>query len=131
MYKKSVAKTFVFTALMFCFLFVCVAGQTFAAEVTETGSCGENLTYTLYDDGELVISGTGKMTDWEDNSSPWYGKNIIKVTIGSGVTSIGNNAFYECASLTDITISDSVTDIGADAFSYCSSLTNMIFDVEL
>ncbi len=40
------------------------------------------------------------------------------------MTSIGDQAFYRCSSLTSITISDSVTSIGEGAFSYCSSLTS-------
>ncbi len=41
------------------------------------------------------------------------------------ITSIGNNAFYDCRSLTSVTIPDSVTSIGGSAFSYCSSLTSV------
>ena len=47
------------------------------------------------------------------------------MTIGNGVTSIGNDAFYRCTLLTSITIPDSVTSIGSDAFYYCTSLTSI------
>ena len=40
-----------------------------------------------------------------------------------GVTSIGNNAFAYCYSLTAINIPDGVTSIGGYAFAYCYSLT--------
>ena len=53
------------------------------------------------------------------------GAKFTKLTIGDSVTSIGNNAFRDCTSLTSITIPDSVTNIGAYAFSYCSSLTSV------
>ncbi len=43
----------------------------------------------------------------------------------SGLTSIGQSAFYGCSSLTNITIGNSVASIGSDAFRYCSSLTNI------
>ena len=78
----------------------------FAADdraVVKTGFCGEdgeNLTWTLYADGELVISGEGKM-DWYDVESagkrlpPWfdYYDDIDVITVEEGVTSIGRHAF--------------------------------------
>ncbi|MBO7261660.1 MAG: leucine-rich repeat protein [Alistipes sp.] len=39
------------------------------------------------------------------------------------ITSIGDDAFYDCTSLTSITIPDSVTSIGYEAFWGCTSLT--------
>ena len=47
------------------------------------------------------------------------------MTIGNGVTSIGNYAFYKCSSLTGVTIPDSVTSIGDSAFELCDSLTSL------
>lgn len=41
------------------------------------------------------------------------------------VTSIGDNAFYECSGLTSVTIGNSVTSIGVCAFEYCSGLTSI------
>ena len=38
------------------------------------------------------------------------------------VTQIGNNAFYNCSSLTSITIPENITTIGSNAFSGCSGL---------
>lgn len=51
---------------------------------------------------------------------------LTSVTIGDGVTRLGEDAFYNCNGLTNITISDSVQSIGREAFMYCSSLTDVV-----
>ena len=54
----------------------------------------------------------------------YYGKEK-SVIIPNGVTSIGENAFYGCSSLTSITIPKSVTSIGGWAFFDCNSLKSI------
>ena len=49
--------------------------------------------------------------------------NITSITIPEGVTSIGNEAFYDCSRLTSITIPESVTSIGDWTFGNCERLT--------
>ena len=95
----------------------------------QSGTTGE-CTWT-YDASTktLTISGNGDMgsyDDWEA-PAPWHDfrDNINKVVIENGVTSIGEDAFYYCTSLTSVTIPDSVTSIGEDAFYYCTSLTSV------
>lgn len=51
---------------------------------------------------------------------------IISVTIPNGVMSIGSYAFYDCFNLASVAIPNSVTKIGESAFCYCSSLTSVI-----
>ena len=88
----------------------------------------DNLTWKLYEDGTLTISGTGAMKNYNysDNQSPVYiNSSVKKVVIEDGVTSIGNDAFSNCSGLISITIPNSVTSIGNDAFYYCTSLTSI------
>ena len=54
-----------------------------------------------------------------------YKKNITSITIGNGVTEIGDSAFLGCDSLTSVTMGDSVTKIGVGAFNICSNLKNL------
>ncbi len=100
-----------------------------ASALSETGQCGDNV-YWNYDSstGEVVISGSGPMYDYEDYIySPFYNhrSSIKKVVIKDGVTSIGDYAFYACKTLTIVTISDSVTRIGKNALSYCDNINSI------
>ncbi len=105
-----------------------------------TGSCGDNLTWTVYVDGSLVISGTGAMYDYleeQENGKYWFLDSpwddfsgftdnplaeIKEIIIENGVTSIGAGAFFYFDKLEKVTIPDSVTSIGVGAFLMCSSL---------
>lgn len=53
------------------------------------------------------------------------GKKNEEFIIPTGVTSIGENSFLGCASLTRVTIPDSVTSIGDYAFCACENLTSI------
>ena len=89
----------------------------------QTGSCGDNVTYSLdTETGVLTISGTGDMYSY----GPFYeNTNIKSVIIENGVTSIGDGVFQGCTSLRSVTIPDSVTSIDSSAFSSCTSLTSV------
>ena len=50
---------------------------------------------------------------------------LTNVTIGNGVTSIGDYAFAYCSGLTSIVIPDSVTSIGEYAFRDCTRLSSV------
>ena len=94
---------------------VCQGGGT----LYRSGTCGDNLTWDLDNNGNLIILGTGDMYDlaYDDESGsytlPWveYRSMIRRVEIGSGVTRIGAWAF-EDTNITSLTIPDSVTAIG-------------------
>ena len=96
----------------------------------QTGSCGDNVTYSLdTSTGVLTISGKGNMynylnPDAGEYEPPFYYEKITSVVINSGVTSIGNSSFSNL-SLTSITIPNSVTKIGDYAFSYQTRLTSV------
>jgi hypothetical protein len=51
---------------------------------------------------------------------------LTNLTIGSGVTTIGEDAFDYCSSLTNLIIPSSVTNIEDYAFANCTSLTTII-----
>ena len=76
--------------------------------------------------GTLTVTGSGSMPDYGTPSAPWWSsrKEIQSVKI-SGLSAIGNFAFYACSNLTNLSIPESVTSIGACAFVGCSSLTSV------
>ena len=82
-------------------------------------TCGNTLAkllYTLKEDNTYEVSG------YEGTPT----KVVIPATYnGKPVTSIGDDAFAGCTSLTSITIPNSVTSIGDDAFASCTSLTSI------
>ena len=103
------------------------------------GADGGNLTWRFYEDGSLVIEGSGKMADYRfqegypSQAAPWLmvslstRTEIERVEIASGVTSIGNCAFatYYCGKLKTIDIPDTVTQIGTWAFSFLTGLKSI------
>ena len=109
---------------------VAVLVSVSASAETYSGTCGTNVNWVLdTSSGILSITGTGAMEDYPSSNSniPWYSyKSIIKtITINSGVTHIGNVAFFNFSSLTSVTIPSSVTSIGENSFGYCTSLTSL------
>ena len=54
--------------------------------------------------------------------------SLTSITIPDSVTSIGDHTFYDCSRLTSITIPDSVTSIGSNAFKYCTILNEIHID---
>ena len=125
------------------------------ATLVASGSCGDSLTWVLYDNGDLFIRGSGAMTDYTRGTAPWheYRAQIKELyvyssttTIGayafadcsnlklaasngksfpSSLTSIGQSAFLSCSSLEYVTIPSGVTSIGMQAFDYCSGMKRM------
>ena len=85
-------------------------------EIIASGTCGDNLTWSLDDGGLLAITGSGEMTNFW-GGRPWssYDRSITSVSLPDGLTSIGAHAF-ESYNLTSITIPNSITTIGESAF---------------
>ena len=103
-------------------LFVALAasvGTLFA----ESGYCGPDLTW-FYNpsDSSLTISGTGPMTNYsEDNHAPWYEyyDKIKSLNLESGMTTIGDYAFFWLSKVEYIDIPYGVTSIGDYSFGGC------------
>ena len=98
-----------------------------------SGTCGSDLTWSL-SGGVLNISGSGSMINFTDeNMPPWYGNaaEITKVTIGEGVTSVGDLAFFGCQNLSSVSLPSTMKTIGVRSFKECTALSHVAFPVGL
>ena len=91
-----------------------------------TGRCGDSITWTLDDSGNLTLSGSGEMWNYGYVTSPFKDYGIKTVTIEYGITSIGDYVFRGCCGMTELTLPNSVTSIGDYAFYGCSGMTELI-----
>ncbi len=128
------------TCLVCVLLCACLLPGLFAAraaaERTEVWVrwCGEtdegSIYGRLYSDGELEIfctSGSGPMSDMKVSDVPWADSRdqILKITVKSGVTYIGDQAFRDCPNLSSVSLPASVTGIGHSAFYGCGKLSSI------
>jgi hypothetical protein len=73
----------------------------------------------------ILINNENIERGYKSQYEKYQGKPVT-VVLGPNVTSIGNNAFYCCKSLTSVVIGNSVTSIGDGAFRRCTSLTSVV-----
>ena len=92
-----------------------------------------NFKYTIADDSVTITKYTGSasiitipygVTSIGEDAFSWC-NSLTSVTIPNGVTSIGDGAFRNCYSLTSVTIPKSVTSIGYGPFTECYKLTEI------
>ena len=103
------------------------------SEAVTVTSSTVSLTHDYIDTGDYVItltinSGTIQFNTKIFNDSTTNTNRrtwLTHIEIGSGVTSIGNTAFYNCCALQSVTISSSVTSIESYAFGYCYALRSV------
>lgn len=115
------ARRFLAISLALCIVFGLLPETILAAGI-DSGTCGDNLTWVLDENGTLTISGAGDLwgTNWTD-----YNADVKTVVIEQGVIEIGSGAFKGCINLTSITIPNSATLIGSGAFDGCKNLDSI------
>ena len=144
MVKRLQTKKLMFSKTAMMLLFVLLTSATAWAEkgdVVATGTCGDNLTWRLTENGEadftynsgtytpltLTITGTGAMTDYAGSGDTPWGSNHIAIThleLPEGLTHVGNHAFALNYFIQSVTLPASVTSIGEQAFSSVGSNTS-------
>lgn len=92
----------------------------FSVAAANSGSCGENLTWT-FEDGILTISGEGEMTDYRSVSpstvAPWFDLPVTGIVVEEGVTSLGVMAFacFGKDAIESVSLPATLTKIGNGA----------------
>lgn len=107
-----------------------VTEPTPATEFTYTINADGTVTITGYigqsENGVVVIPDTiegGKVT--EIGTGAFMQLAVTDVTLPAGLTTIGDNAFESCSSLTAVRGGRKVTSYGRNAFYYCTELKSM------
>ena len=95
----------------------------YSSSPVEEGTCGDDLTWKLSNNGTLTIAGVGMMTD-PDVLAPLH-LRVKKLVVKDGVTSISASAFNTCQHLTSVKLPDSVAYIGNQAFKFCVELSSI------
>lgn len=98
--------------------------------------CGTNLKWSISSNALEItklndVGSTGAMWNFTSSATaaelPWYSSKgtITKVSIGYGVTTVGDYAFQNCTAITSVAIPNTVTMIGAGAFSGATKLESV------
>ncbi len=127
-YKIMKKLTYACITLLCIMFFMAIPTAAYAAEIIDEGSCGDELTWALYDNGVLNISGTGLMESFSPTSvTAWHKhRNLITdVEIEDGATSIGRYAFYNCDAIKTVSLGADIEAIGDNAFYNCTALETL------
>ena len=109
--------------------FVITQDTTFTAEfdIDRTGTCGTDmaLTWTYNpEEKQLTISGSGAFND-NMQCGIEARAELTKLVFEDGVTSIGTDAFKDCATLTELVIGKDIKKINGNAFYNCENLVTI------
>ncbi len=128
MTKKVLSLLLTICILVSCFALVTIGASAKVytpALLSDTGMvasgvAGEDIVWSLDENGLLTFSGTGFMSV-DDTDLPWleYSDSIKNVVVGEGIETIVDEAFCYCKNLETVEIASSVLNIGADVFFMC------------
>lgn len=124
----------VFTIILFALNMVVLP----AAHAQIGGKCGDNLTWTLDDNGVFTVSGTGEMYDYENgiiytcitDLQQWQAvsNSISDIVVEEGVESIGKYAFLHFDNAKTVKLPSTLKHIDTCAFFYDSCLEKVIYN---
>lgn len=98
------------------------------ADIQTQGTCGENATWSLDENGTFVITGTGRMEEYlYDYNRPWDAirERIISIRVEEGITSLSHMAFSGCSNALEVTLPSSLVNLGNSTFGGCSKIQSI------
>ena len=106
--------------------------QYYFSEYYAEGECGENITWTLTEDGSFAFHGEGHMRNYTNPYSwaysvPWERlKNLItSVTMDNGIYNLCEYAFFGCGNLTGVDLSNTLDRLHSSSLRCCPGLTQL------
>ena len=114
--------------LVICMAISLLPAAALADTAAKSGKCGDNVTWTLSNDGTLTISGKGKMYEPKYYGyTPWEAhKNlIVNVVIEEGVENVFSGAFSQHKNLKTVSLPSTLKSIGGEAFEF-TAIKNII-----
>lgn len=108
--------------------------------VIASGKEGDNITWTLFANGTMVLDGNGGTLDYSKNGDsptirnrPWnrLRPRIKKLVVRRGINRIGHRAFQTCVNLEEVVLPHTVTNVGKWAFQHCHALSNATLSARL
>ena len=93
--------------------------------IVAQGNCGPDATWVLYENGDLVISGSGSIS-FELEDRELIQERAIRADVQEGITEIGYANFIGCAQLQSVNLPQSLQHISGAVFGGCTSLKEII-----
>ncbi len=107
-------------------------------QVLVEGYCGDNLVWSIREDGILFVECDGSMPDWTSASrAPWSewekesDSTVREVVVSGDVSNIGSYAFANMSWVESVSLPDTITTIGDYAFYDCYKLQGIDLPEEL
>ena len=85
--------------------------------IAEIGTCGDNIHYILYENGKLLLHGSGATYDYDVGKSPfWERTDIRSLVVSEGITAIGKSIFERCSNMKSVSFPTTLESIDERAF---------------
>lgn len=103
---------------------ISTTAELFSKNGATSGVCGDNARWNYSEDGTLTITGSGALYDYVEGMAFWLSREVQKLIVDDGITSIGANCFKDYENLQTVTIPASVK-VNESAFDGCKAITEL------